>query len=518
MIGPTRLIEALLQENYFPRAGEEYIPPVFTTRALTPTIAAKFQTPAAKRGKGGLRGFDCVGYTQTKFNLDARGFSIPHPRAYAPLCFCIRDNWTRHLAHVCESEKSIVKPRDQQDGRISAMSYDEKDEGELITLDQAFGMRYVSHADISKFYPSVYTHAICWAAVGVSEAKEKTGDRGEWFNALDKCQRLTTRDETKGIPIGPATSLILAEFILQHIDESLERAHFGNFRRAIDDYTFYAKSEEESEKFIDALRVELGKFNLQINQQKTRISKLPDPSGDSWIYEINMALAAFDPKRLLTMRRMLDHIVVLADKHPDKSVLKYAAKSLLRKIRKIRDLPEKAAAYERALAILVNLAYHCPAIVPLLEQPFKFLRNKRGDGVWKNHRAKVEKILRKGVDRRWSDVTAWTLEIFRLFGDRPGDEIAAEIIRRQDCLPLVLLCLVGHKDAAVKFASEFIAGRNGNSPNCHALDRQWLLLYQLFLAGEIPNPYSGVDNYAKQCFDILRKHRVSFLAKGAEMR
>lgn len=513
-ISAPQLLRGLLQRNYFPLATPEYIPPVFTTEGFTPEVASLMRNPTKKTRGGELSGFDHVSYIQTRFNLVPREFAIPHPRAYAPLCFCICDNWA-DIAHIAESTSSVIKPRNHEDGRIVVMSYDDKEDKEYWLLDKPFAARFVADTDISKFYPSVYTHAIGWAAVGISEAKKAKNDKGEWFNELDLCQRMTARNETKGIPIGPATSLIISEFILQSVDSSLQKQFPGYLRRAIDDYKYHAPSREEAEKFISVLSAELMKFKLHLNSQKTRVLELPDPSDDAWLFDIRMALNAVDVDYPVSMKRFMDHMVVLAKKRPGKSVLKYAAKCLIgeAKSKRTRD---KSFTYKHLVAILLDYAYHYPAIVPLLSDLFKFFR-ARDENIWEISKAKVEKILCKGVARQWSDVAAWTLYFFYLFGDCPDIKIARKIVRTKDCLPLVLLCLVGHKDTVVAFAKNFVKGQNGGSPDCHELDGQWLLLYQLFLEGEISNPYPDEDSYGKDCFNILKKHHVSFLSKDVQM-
>lgn len=46
--------------------------------------------------------------------------------------------------------------------------------------------------------------------------------------------------------------------------------------------------------------------------------------------------------------------------------------------------------------------------------------------------------------------------------------------------------------------------------SCYELDKQWLLLYQLYLDGKIGNPYSKEDA-AFKTFEILKKYNVTFI-------
>ncbi|MFP3360814.1 RNA-directed DNA polymerase, partial [Planococcus sp. SIMBA_143] len=79
---------------------------------------------------------------------------------------------------------------------------------------------YRVRTDIANFYKSIYSHSLPWALIGIAEAK---GNRGSshWYNKIDKATRISQRNETKGITIGPATSSILSEIILFPVDAHL---------------------------------------------------------------------------------------------------------------------------------------------------------------------------------------------------------------------------------------------------------------------------------------------------------
>ena len=87
-----------------------------------------------------------------------------------------------------------------------------------------FGKRYIIHADISKFYPSMYTHAIPWVLVGKDVEKNKTNEK-EWYNKIDHFAQILKNGETHGILIDPHTSNTLSEIILCVIDESLSKKY-----------------------------------------------------------------------------------------------------------------------------------------------------------------------------------------------------------------------------------------------------------------------------------------------------
>ena len=560
-IDAERLLSGLLQGNYFPRTGLHYIPPVFTTESFLPDVAKSIADALPTKRKDGTSGFDCVGYNHTRFDLIPRVFSIPHPAGHAPLCLFMRDQWDENISHICDSEQSATAPLDHEDGRIFDLSYDDEPEyaegnddqnpyvvvkprghqdGRIVDLyyknhrkenrwvfDRSFGMRYLAVADISSFFPSVYTHAVCWAAAHddnhtiaecVQEAKKQKHDKKLWFNRWDKLQRAVTRGETGGIPIGPGTSNIFSEFILQKIDREMRKMSQAAiwWRRAIDDYHAYAEKREDAEKFLLRLNAALGEFNLRLNPKKTKILELPDHSGDSWMFAVEAMAAAvnWDKISQMSLKKFLDSAALLATKHPDKSVLKYATTLAIRKIEDIGDDKRQKSACRAAVSCLANFSYHYPALISKLEKPFQWIKSwgdDEGDEVWEAHREKIMVVLEKGLDQRWSDVVSWALYYFILFGDAPEDKAAKAVVASKDCLPMALLFMMPRHWEKVRAAAQHLIRENeGDNLNCYDLDKQWLLLYQMFQEGVIGNPYPESDPAAK-CFEIMRARGVNFL-------
>ena len=216
------IFKSLLQKNYFPAQRKAYgeIPPIFTSEGITRDIANEIGgLPTRNR-----QGFDYIDFTSTRFDLVPRILQIPFPKGYIDLCACIRDHWD-HIKHICHGQMSAIKPTKHKDGRVIIMDYGDREQKEWWHIEQSFSERFGIHSDITNFFPSVYTHSIGWAAVGHEEAKKSINGTSKWYNELDKRQRLTTRNETKGVPIGPATSNIITEFILQAIDNQFLREH-----------------------------------------------------------------------------------------------------------------------------------------------------------------------------------------------------------------------------------------------------------------------------------------------------
>ncbi|MEH1889101.1 MAG: RNA-directed DNA polymerase [Nostoc sp.] len=88
--------------------------------------------------------------------------------------------------------------------------------------------------DISKFYPSIYTHSVTWGFLGKEKAKNYFNQRDrldiliasgdidaklyEIADDIDNCIISCQERQSIGIPIGPDTSHIIAELIACRIE------------------------------------------------------------------------------------------------------------------------------------------------------------------------------------------------------------------------------------------------------------------------------------------------------------
>lgn len=239
-------------------------------------------------------------------------------------------------------------------------------------LTEGFGMNFVAHADIASCFHSIYTHSIPWAIQGFQESKKELTSGGDkhWSTNLDTFQRKIKRNETQGIAIGSGTSSIVSEIILGAIDNILNKAGY-KYHRYIDDYVCYAETHEKAQIFIQELGKALQKFKLDLNLHKTNILELPQPSKDNWVTELGMAQPTGyideDGYQRLTSEDVISYIdnaVRLNQSTPDGSVLKYAISYLSRYI-------DKYIA-KQLLEYSINLAWHYPALIPLLDKMLSF--------------------------------------------------------------------------------------------------------------------------------------------------
>ncbi len=494
---------ALLQFNYLPlqKENKEELPDVFTSETFTPVACDKLIEKTKVLRKGG---YDQCNYSITRFNNIHRKLSIPHPLPYAYLVDHLTKYWSK-LSHIEKNKNSEIKPCKHKDNRLIVMNYNDVITKIIRYQKSIEGKKFILKTDISTFFPSIYTHAIPWALLGFEKAKESIKNNnkgnanksdGEYANELDYYQRMTSRNETVGgVAVGPATSNIISEIILGKIDEQLTK-NKDCFYRFIDDYTFFCETYEQAEEIILKLSQELERFRLQLNIRKTEIKKLPQPSTDSWLHDINIKLQGKSNININFFKNMIDYAINLQAQNMDGSVLKYTIKTLIAKIEVTPDL-----SITEWIHIVANLCSHYPILLPLLDslftKPTHFPASYDGTAIFEKNRLHFNYVtflntpLNNCIINRNSDGMVWCLYYFlKYFDSELSDNTANKIIKTEDCMAITMLSLFKqHKKKVIKFASKVA------KKTLYEMDQYWILLYQLYFNGDISNPYEDEKKY-----------------------
>lgn len=458
-------------------------------------------------------GYDHCSYNATRFNNVHRNLAIPHPLPYSHLVKEIASNW-EHLEHIESNESSIIRPIVHPDGRIIVMTYEESKKKTKRYHQCANGKKFIVHSDIASFYPSIYTHSIPWALMGVQEAKKNS--KGGFENQLDINQRKMKRNETTGIAIGPGTSNIISEIILFEVDKLLTQKGY-EFYRFIDDYTAFCSTYEQAESFVRDLSEALSIYGLLLNIKKTEIKKLPKPTSVDWVSDIGSRLSQRKKINEHYCIRMLDYAVELQEKNPSGSILKYTVKSLINKANSQAKLA--------LLEYVSNLTMHYPILLPLLAKLFPYATKKKDDKYYQS----LNFTLAECIKNKNSDGMVWCLFYIRkYYGSSVSKKWAKDIISTADCMAILTLYLYEtHKDEVVKFAESI------SNSTLFDIDQYWILLYQLYFDKVINNPYkdhvkyldlvngkteqvivdkaTNLSNHDAKAFDTLRSNKVTFI-------
>lgn len=486
----------LLRCNYFPMVKEhlDEVPPVFSTIDFTPEVASDICQKCAPRKKG----YDQIEYRATRFNNITRLMQIPHPVPYARLCKSIFENWNE-LNRVCKNTQSQIKPALHDDDRLIILGeYNKLDAGRVVVMEKekfpesvvqeltiSTGARYRVSADISSCFPSIYTHSIPWALVGHKEAKSNHSTT-LWYNDLDKRQRDLKRGETHGIPIGPATSNIISEVILYKVDESLRDKGY-RFLRFIDDYKCYCETREQAEQFLLDLERELQKYLLTINIKKVLIEELPTPHRAGWVIDLVNQLPNGDSPSGRKIADFLDYAINLQKECPEGSVLKYACRSLTKKI--------KENNVRVFLSYLTNICFHYPVVLPILCEAAK--KNLEA-----TQKLDFSSILKQQLKYRRSDAVCWTLYLMGFCGKSIDEKLAEDVIATKDCMSMAMFIAIDqHKAKVAKFLDNYC-----DSDSEYDYDRYWLLIH------ELSKETKKFENYRKNSgLTLLRDWDVHFV-------
>jgi len=195
---------------------------------------------------------------------------------------------------------------------------------------KAAGYRYMLRTDISRFFPTIYTHSVPWALHGKATAKKYHSPAGKYFgNLLDLSLRQGQEQQTIGLPIGPDTSHIIAEAIATSVDLDLSKRLKGFLAglRYVDDYYLFFATAHEAETALAALMRALKEFELQINFEKTKTCSVLEITDDYWTHRLrNFEIAKAGRKQASDIHHFFELAKDLARRNSDESVMTYALK------------------------------------------------------------------------------------------------------------------------------------------------------------------------------------------------
>jgi hypothetical protein len=366
--------------------------------------------------------------------------------------------------------------------------------GRMTTL--AIGKKYLVKADISNCFPSIYSHSIDWALRTRPVAKADKGPGSTaWESQLDTYVRNCINGESKGLLIGPAVSNLLSELVLQSVDGELSSFSFVRF---VDDYSAYFNTREEAEDFLVALQTSLGRFRLDLNTRKTKISSLREGTGDTWMAEVFSSLPS-SPSDLSAVR-FLQHAEVLAQRFPGHSVMKFAAKTLLR--RTDRDGIGSVLVTRE----LVRLTSFHPQLLPTLSHEIEKLGRlaiTQREELAEALREQLSRAIRSGE----TDSILWIVHILRRQLKRPTKLSKSDYMRLlqlEDDLVFVALAALDRAQAPK------IARRVCNFTYSDESDRQehWLARYEFWRRGWIPDGQLSGEELT--WMRVLKKNSVVF--------
>lgn len=296
---PSDIYWWLLEHGYFPEAY--VLPPCFRVAKMREKRGRYFDP---KKHLRGLEETESIRVHFPKTDLTDRTFAVIEPRIHNDIAYHISRNWKAIVDAMIPSDSIISsysfpiplnrkKPGRMGTLRSGRMIYEflAGTEDALVTV--AYRYTHLVKADIKNFYPSIYTHSLAWAIHGKQKIRHHNRGKNRRHmrfvgNRLDKLFQMANDGCTNGLPIGPVVSDIAAEIVASAVDRVLSRGLQRNqiecaAVRFKDDYRILVSSEEAAKKVIKILQSSLKEYNLELSDEKTTVSALPDGLFRPWV-------------------------------------------------------------------------------------------------------------------------------------------------------------------------------------------------------------------------------------------
>ncbi len=205
----NRIRIALLSKGYFPRE----LPPVFTTENFGQHSAAIIsdwqdqavfniiskslgKTPCKKKRRNAytykITSAEAEIISKAKRGYERRNIHITHPVPQALLASELADNWPKVQKWLSRQEFSEDEIRVSSEHERAIKGINSALHRVKTTYLEATS-DWLVKTDITRFYPSIYTHSIPWAAYGKENVKQRMGYyKGSLADRLDvlvRCPR-----------------------------------------------------------------------------------------------------------------------------------------------------------------------------------------------------------------------------------------------------------------------------------------------------------------------------------------
>jgi len=288
----------IMDSGYFP---EQYVlPPCFAVAKRPAKPRSYTKATKGKAAKFKVKWTRPVSVHFPKSELTDRTFGIIHPEIHNDIAYLIYRNWKKLVDRMIPRDSVVTSyafpiPIDKKHpGRMGYLRSGRMIYEFIAMTDDdlaavAYKYSYIVRADIKNFYPSIYTHSLAWAIHGKAFIRRGSNRNDSKLvgNRLDKLFQGANDGCTNGVPIGPVVSDIAAELVASAVDRLLSNRirKEGIICEAVrfkDDYRILTRTEGDARTIVKALQSSLKEYNLELSEDKTTISTLPDGLFRPW--------------------------------------------------------------------------------------------------------------------------------------------------------------------------------------------------------------------------------------------
>lgn len=440
-----------------------------------------------------------------------RTLSIPHPLQYILLAKSIEINWEELQKHYSKSKYSLTTPKATEVGIVPQYEMSEKTNRKIDNLALK---KFILQADINRYYPSIYTHSIPWALHGKTLMKIAENQRNDNYfgNVFDRLARNLQDGQTIGIPIGPTTSFVIQEIIGAAIDYEFQQEYDGELSgfRYIDDMEFYFNSLEEAEKALNILNKILKKYELDLNNSKTKITKIPQKLESEWIpyfkkYKFRrngnskdklIDLQNTDLKEFFNM--VLKYKIELNDK----GIVNYAIKVL----RSTVIYKENWTLFESLLlqSILID-----PTVIPIVFEIIEGYKYRGYPLNMKKISIFINTLIKNNTELRNDFEVSWALS-FASKLNISIEENVTKLLLKSESAVVNILVMVLHSNNLLKGNLDFSNYRSLFVKES-LYDENWLFYYECCFQGWLDQDKTNEDFNDDKFFKQLLDNQITFL-------
>jgi hypothetical protein len=492
--------KALLQSGYFP----EELPPPFNTLDL-----AKFRSFVASEwkkvngGKYPRSTFET--YSNPRVKRVRRNLALVNPVAQLVLAKLIADNWITLRKALRDSDYSIQVPEIESDKEKAVSPPDFQLVGiRRLEISAAFDHALVS--DISRFYGTLYTHAIPWALHGKAWSKSNlhaTSFATSLGNQLDIAVRRGQDNQTLGIPVGPDTSRIISEIVAVAIDKQVQdKLKLDRTRafRHIDDWYIGFDNAGQAEDAVSTLAAACRDYELELNADKTRTLSSSSSVDGIWPTELRAHQFSVGAAQAKSLEHYFAKAFHYSLEFQDQNVLDYA-------IKRTKSTTISKPNWRLYESFLLRAGRSNSTVVPTVAQ-ILVSYNHNGYDIDKPRVAKfIEDLIRKNAPLAHHAEVAWALFLAKALRIKISKAASASVsgIESSVC---ALIALDLNSNGLIDGTLDTTLWRQSMNSS-GLLSKMWLLSYEADLKGWLVG--TPVDYVAKdQHFSVLKAKSISF--------
>ncbi len=506
----SKRLKALLQAGYFP----EELPPPFTTADF-----AKYRQSIGAAW-GSLPNYPNYPksiperFSIPKITHWRRELAIVNPVAQFHVAKLIAENWRYINSHLASCDFGVEELSIKFDENRAISTPDFR----LVALRHSEISAIHNHAliaDISRFYGTLYTHAIPWGLHTKSWSKDNLNTpvyESSLGAKLDKAIRKGQDNQTIGIPVGPDTSRVIAEIVAVAIDARVQAEldlSAESIIRNVDDWYIGFDNAGQTDKAIAVLAAAARDYELEIHPEKTRVVEASIEEQSIWPTALRQNRISSE---WVDQSKTIDHYFAqafhYAAEYKGQNVLRFA-------VNRLSGVDILKPNWHQFETYLLKAARANTTTIPMVVHLLA-LYNAQNFPVKKNRVAKLIKdiITNSGPSAAHYEI-AWSLFLAKMLRIRLPAEWVQPVTKLESSVcALILLDLrqMGLIDGAVDTSlwtqSMTEAGLNSN---------MWLVAYEADLKGWLSPPISGfVLNHPY--FAEIRRRNVSFYDKARGLK